>query len=88
MQQPSGDDVIDMCQGVGRVEIDDEVSGIGEVDPRTSPWTESRHVDTAGSLTRQQIPEDQSAVLRYRHQLIGSRAEHYIADHLNRTMYA
>jgi len=83
VQQSSGDDVIDVCEGVRCIEVDDEVGGVGEVEARTATWTDRRHVDTARSLARQQIPEDEGAVLRHGHELVCRRAEHDVIHHLN-----
>ena len=82
-QQSTGDDVIDVCQGVGCVEVDDEVGGVGEVELGTATWSYRWHVDTARSFAWQQVPEHQSAVLRDRHQLVGRRTKHDVTDHLN-----
>jgi len=87
-QQSSGDDVIDVCQGVGCVEVDDEVGGVGEVELGTATWSHRWHVDTARSFAWQQVPEHQSSVLRDRHQLVGRRTKHDVADHLNWTTSA
>jgi len=85
VEQSSGDDVVDVRQRVWRVEVDDEVRGVGHVQPRAPARPDGRHVDAARSLAGQQVPEHDAAVLRHRHQLVGCRAEHHVTDYLNRT---
>jgi len=84
VQKSSGDDVVDVSERVGRVEVDDEVGGVGEVEARAAAWTDRRHVDAARSLAGQKVPEDERPVLRHGHQLVGRRTEHHVADHLDR----
>jgi len=50
VQKSSGDDVIDVCQGVGCVEVDDEVGGVGEVQASAAAWRHRRYVNGAGTL--------------------------------------
>jgi len=63
VQKSSGDDVVDVSQGIGRVEVDDEVGGFGEIQASAAARTHRGYINTARSLARQKVPEDQSAVL-------------------------
>ena len=84
MQQSSGLDVIDVRQGVGRVEVDDEEPGVGHVEARAAAGLQRRDVEAARPLPGRQVPEDDGPVLRHRDQLVRRRTERDVTDDLRR----